>query len=141
MKRAAWLVAGVVLGVAGSAVAAQGLVTTADRAPVRSPAGSDAQITLLAQGDNAFLGKLELPPGAAVPEHRDATEEYIHVLSGGGVITLDGVAHTLAAGDTVYMPADATVSYVNGDAPLVAIQVFAGPGPAAKYQSWEPVSR
>jgi quercetin dioxygenase-like cupin family protein len=103
-----------------------------------APSGK-AKIIHLALGKKAFLGRLELAPGAKVPLHRDATEEYIHVLSGGGTITVDGQVHVLTAGSTVYMPALAEVTFANGDAPMVAIQVFAGPAPAAKYQKW-PVS-
>ena len=47
--------------------------------------------------------------------------------------------HRIGPGSTIYMPANALVSYQNGDAPLVAIQVFAGPAPAAKYDAWEVV--
>lgn len=101
----------------------------------RSPNGTGT-ITVLARGQNAFLGKLEMAAGAAVPEHRDATEEYIVVLQGGGTITIDGDAQAVAAGDTIYMPADALVSFHNGDSPLVALQVFAGPEPARKYEAW-----
>ena len=100
-----------------------------------APSGK-AKIVHLAQGKNAFLGRLELAPGAKVPLHRDATEEYIHFLAGGGTITVDGQKHTVKAGSTVYMPANAEVTFTNGDAPSVAIQVFAGPAPAAKYQKW-----
>ena len=73
---------------------------------------------------------------AAVPEHQDATEEYIHVLSGGGTVTIDGQAHEVQAGGTIFMPAGATVSFQNGKEPMVALQVFAGPAPSAKYESW-----
>lgn len=111
-------------------------VTPLAEAPRRvSPPGTGT-ITILAQGENAFLGKLEMEPGAAVPMHRDATEEYIHVLEGGGEITIDGQRFTVEAGSTIYMPADAEVEYINGEAPLVAIQVFAGPEPASKYDAW-----
>jgi hypothetical protein len=37
------------------------------------------------------------------------------------------------------MPPNAEVEFRNGDAQLVAIQVFAGPEPAAKYDAWAPV--
>lgn len=100
-----------------------------------SPNGK-ARVTILARGLEAFVARLELDPGAAVPEHRDSTEEYIYVLEGSGTITIDDATHPLAKGDTVYMPADAQVSFQNGDAPLVGLQVFAGPEPAAKYDAW-----
>lgn len=101
--------------------------------------GEAADIHVLARGDNAFLGKLEMAAGGEVPEHRDATEEYIHILEGGGVFTIDGQQHIVGPGTTIYMPANALVSFKNGDAKLVAIQVFAGPGPAVKYDAWTPV--
>ncbi len=113
-----------------------GEVRAADRAERRvSPSGS-ATITLLARGDNAFVGRLELAPGAKVPSHRDSTEEYIHVLQGAGTLVMDGKSYAVAAGSTIYMPANAEVSFANGDAPMVGIQVFAGPEPADKYAKW-----
>ncbi len=102
--------------------------------------GEAADIHVLARGDNAFLGKLEMAPGGEVPEHRDPTEEYIHILEGSGVFNIDGQTHTVGPGTTIYMPPNALVSFKNGDARLVAIQVFAGPGPAAKYDAWAPVA-
>lgn len=113
-------------------------VTQAARAERRVAPNGQARVTILARGLEAFVARLEMDPGAAVPEHRDATEEYIHVLQGAGTITIDDVTYPLATGDTVYMPADAKVSFQNGDAPLVGLQVFAGPAPAAKYDAWTP---
>ena len=102
------------------------------------PGKDDVTVSILARGEEAFLARLEMPAGGKVPLHRDATEEYIHVLEGGGTITVDGAAHEITAGDTVYMPANAEVTFQGGDTPLVAIQVFAGPEPAAKYGGWTP---
>lgn len=115
-----------------------GVLTRAAEAERRHPPGKpEVEVTLLARGDEAFLARLSMPPGAAVPLHRDSTEEYIHVLEGGGTITVDGVEHALSPGDTVYMPADAEVAFVNGDTRMTAIQVFAGPEPARKYGAWQ----
>ena len=50
------------------------------------------------------------------------------------------VAQGVKAGDTVFMKAGARVSYQNGPAKMVAIQVFAGPAPADKYQQWKPAN-
>ncbi|MEM7159591.1 MAG: cupin domain-containing protein [Myxococcota bacterium] len=105
-------------------------------APKRVAPNGKARVTMLAQGHNAFLARLDMDAGAAVPEHRDATEEYIHVLEGSGTIMIDDREYALSPGSTVFMAADAKVSFQNGDAPFVGIQVFAGPGPAAKYDAW-----
>lgn len=107
------------------------------RAPcTREAPHGKAWVTPLGEGKNAWVGRLELAPRAAVPSHRDSTEEYIHVLFGRGRMTMDGVVFDVGPGDTVVMPANAEVSFQNGDERLAAIQVFAGPGPASKYLSW-----
>lgn len=114
------------------------LVVSKLEAPQRTAPNDKATITILARGENAFLGRLEMDAGAAVPEHADATEEYIHVVQGSGTMTIDGQIYDVAPGTTIYMPPGARVSFQNGDAPLSAIQVFAGPEPAAKYDAWTP---
>ncbi|MCA9651497.1 MAG: cupin domain-containing protein [Myxococcales bacterium] len=114
-------------------------VTMAEQAETRVSPNGKARVTILARGINAFVAKLEMEAGAAVPEHRDATEEYIHVLEGSGTMMIDDQEHALAPGATVYMPANATVSFQNGDSPLVGLQVFAGPEPADKYDAWTPL--
>ncbi len=114
------------------------VVVKAAAAERRHPPGKpEVHVTILARGEEAFVARLEMPAGGKVPLHRDPTEEYIHVLEGGGTITVDGTPHQISAGDTVYMPANAEVTFAGGDTPLVALQVFAGPEPAAKYGAWE----
>lgn len=100
-----------------------------------APPGT-ARVWILARGNEAFVARLEMEPGAAVPEHQDADEEYIHVLEGHGTIWIDGERRAVEPGATIFMPAGATVRYQNGDARMVALQVFAGPGSAAKYDRW-----
>lgn len=116
---------------------ATAVITKMADAEVRTAPPGTATITHLARGQNAYVGKLSMNAGGKVPKHRDATEEYIHILEGSGTIHIDGVATEIGAGDTVYMPANAEVHYENGDSQLVAIQVFAGPAPSAKYEKWK----
>ena len=113
-----------------------GVRALADAERRLAPGGS-AEVAVLARGQNAFVARMTIAPGAAVPEHRDVSEEVIVVLSGQGTVTIDGVASAVSAGDTIYMPADAAVSFQNGDAPMEALQVFAGPESAAKYERWD----
>ena len=118
-----------------------GTILAASAAIRRSAPSGTARIDELARGGNAFVGRLELDGGAGVPEHADPTEEYIVVLEGSGILTMDGVAHELSPGSAVFMPAGATVSYANGPDAMVAIQVFAGPESADKYATWPVVSQ
>lgn len=125
----------------GAALAKGGTKAPEVRSPAtlctkRAPHGK-ARVTPLAEGSNVWLGRLEVSPGAAVPEHRDPTEEYIHILSGSGTMWIEDKEYQVGPGTTVFMPAHAKVRFSNGKSSLTAIQAFAGPGPAAKYASWE----
>ena len=119
-----------------AASARTGGVVQFDEATKRAPASKKAIISQLAVGENAFLGHLEIAGGAGVPEHRDPTEEYIYVLEGAGTISIEDQTFQIGPGDTVFMPANAKVSFSNGDATMRAIQVFAGPASAEKYEAW-----
>ncbi|MCB9676497.1 MAG: cupin domain-containing protein [Alphaproteobacteria bacterium] len=93
----------------------------------------------LSDGQNAFVGRLELEPGAQVPPNRDETDEIVVMLAGHGRVTLDGEEHAVGPGDTVTMAAGVEAAYRNEAQRMVALQVFAGPGPAAKYAEWKPL--
>ena len=114
-------------------------VSTLEAAPRATSPAKTARIQHLAKGRNAYMGRLEIEAGARVPLHRDTTEEFIHVLEGGGRVTIDGTSYPINAGMTVYMPANAEVSFDNGATKTVALQVFAGPSPAQKYDAWTPL--
>jgi quercetin dioxygenase-like cupin family protein len=101
--------------------------------------GGKAKVRTLVQGGKAWIGTLVLEAAAQVPLHRDATEEYIVVTQGGGVLWIDGKRHVVVVGSAVFMPAGAQVRFENGARPTTILQVFAGPGPAAKYDSWKPM--
>ena len=101
--------------------------------------GGKAVIEIFKEGKNAFIGRLTLAPHGKVPKHRDPTEEYLLIESGRGHITIDGKKTLVKAGDFIYMPALAEVSFKNGDQPLIALQIFAGPQSARKYDQWQTV--
>ena len=103
----------------------------------RQVGGGKAKVEVLAEGKNAFLGRLTLAGGVGVPEHRDPTEEYLYILKGEGQVTIEDKKYQVKAGSTIYMPANAKVSFKNSKMSLEAIQVFTGPQSAKKYLKWE----
>lgn len=121
-----------------SALTLPPIVVNDANAERRTAPNGKAQIVKLATGKNAFLGKLTMEGGGKVPVHRDATEEYIYVLEGSGTMFIDGKSYDVAPNTAIYMPANAEVSFEGGPDKLVAIQVFAGPEPSAKYDAWTP---
>tara|TARA_B100000674_G_C37789598_1_gene891082 strand:+ start:169 stop:654 length:486 start_codon:yes stop_codon:yes gene_type:complete len=104
---------------------------------VRDVPSGKASIRFLAEGQEAFVGLLRMDGGGKVPEHRDASEEYIHILKGSGTMFLDDKPHAIKPGTTIFMPKGVKVRYENGPDELMAIQIFAGPESATKYQSWK----
>jgi len=53
-------------------------------------------------------GLAELPTGGSgLALHRHREPEIYHVVAGEGVVTIDGVAHPIRAGATVYIPSNA----------------------------------
>jgi mannose-6-phosphate isomerase-like protein (cupin superfamily) len=101
--------------------------------------GGKAIIQIFKEGQAAFIGRLTVAPNGAVPLHKDPTEEYLLIEQGSGTITIDGVSKKVNVGDLIYMPANAEVSFKNSAKPLVALQIFAGPQSARKYDSWETI--
>ena len=86
---------------------------------------------------NAFFGVLEIQPGARVPVHRDATEEYLYIVRGAGKITIDGKTTDIKEDFAIFMPAGAEVTFeATGTETVRAVQFFSGQGPEAKYDSW-----
>lgn len=116
----------------------RGGVIHAQQAQARYAPGGKAVAWRYVTGQAAYVGRLDVAPGAGVPEHRDPTEEYIYVMEGRGTIWVDGQAQEVSPGALVYMPARSLVKFQNGDQTLKAVQVFAGPGPEAKYDAWSP---
>ncbi|WP_020662136.1 cupin domain-containing protein [Amycolatopsis benzoatilytica] len=57
-------------------------------------------------GSQQAVWRVDMDPGAAGPVHAFDAEQVWTVLDGGAHITLDGETSTVAAGDTVIMPAD-----------------------------------
>jgi len=126
----------ILFGCPGSSNSPQpSVIALQDVAAAHAPHGK-AQIQVLAEGQHAFFGRLELEPHAAVPLHRDASEETIFVLEGSGVLTIDGQEYPVQAGTTAFMPALAQVHYQNGPTRLVALQIFAGANSQRKYDNW-----
>ena len=116
-------------------------ITTKESVETRHVAQGKVKIETFMQGRNAFVGRLTLAPLQKVPLHQDATEEYLYIIAGGGEITIDGKQYAVKAGDSIYMPAKAKVSFTNGNKTLIAFQIFAGPESAQKYQKWPLVKK
>ncbi|MFW6435841.1 MAG: cupin domain-containing protein [Halovenus sp.] len=62
---------------------------------------------------NVALRRFVLDAGATVPKHTNEIEHEQHVLAGEYVVGIEGEEYTVAAGDTIHIPAGAVHWYRN----------------------------
>jgi quercetin dioxygenase-like cupin family protein len=89
-------------------------------------------------GTKAFKGEMiSYPPGTAAPEHHhEGAEHFQYVIAGEGTALLDGVAHTLRAGDVLYNYEHERHAFFNeSDGDFVFVEFFV-PGPCETV--WSP---
>jgi mannose-6-phosphate isomerase-like protein (cupin superfamily) len=77
-------------------------------------------------GGARLFARLRLPPGSSIGHHvHDAEEEVFYILSGGGVVTEDGVATRVGPGDAVLTGGGAGHALENtGSGPLELLAVI-----------------
>jgi len=62
---------------------------------------------------NFAMRRFELREGAEVPPHTNAVEHVQYVLAGEYTVTIEGEAHAVEPGDSLYIPAGAVHGYAN----------------------------
>lgn len=62
---------------------------------------------------NLSIRRFELEPGASVPKHTNEIEHEQYVLEGEYTVGFDGEEHTVAAGDSILIPAGTVHWYRN----------------------------
>ncbi|WP_231575882.1 cupin domain-containing protein [Pseudorhodobacter ferrugineus] len=71
------------------------------------------------------LGIAEFEPHGTLPLHRHDPAEFYLGFEGDGIVTIDGVAHRIAAGIAVYVPANAEHGVLAGSCGLRMTYGFA----------------
>ena len=71
------------------------------------------------------MGLAEIAPGGRLPLHHHAPAEIYHVLAGEGRCDVEGVAHEMLPGVSLFIPPDALHATTNtGERPLRFLFVF-----------------
>ncbi|MGB7241654.1 MAG: cupin domain-containing protein [Sulfitobacter sp.] len=60
------------------------------------------------------LGVAQIPPGGVLAAHRHPPAEFYFILSGSGIVTLEGVSHPVRNGSGVFIPGNAEHSLEAG---------------------------
>jgi quercetin dioxygenase-like cupin family protein len=78
-------------------------------------------------GEQLTLAVVEIEPGAELPEHRHANEQFGMVIEGSLVFRVGGETRTLGPGDTWRIPSETPHSATGGEMGAVVIDVFSPP--------------
>lgn len=82
--------------------------------------------------DQLGMGIVYVHPGEELPPHKHSNEEGYFIISGEGIMTIDGTEITLEKNMAVYMPAGSTHYTKNtGNEPLIFVCALTPP-PVAK---------
>lgn len=75
--------------------------------------------------EEILSGMTEIPPGGEIPLHHHNTDEFIYVISGRAVVTIDGAERPVEGGDSTLVFAGIRHRYVNiGEGPLRILWVY-----------------
>ena len=98
---------------------------------------------VLVEGAPISMSVLVIEEDAQVAEHvHESSVEILYIMEGGGRVTILGAEYDLSPGSAVVIPAGASHSYVNNSGQRTrALQVYAGPGPEARFRNWGPPVR
>ena len=78
-------------------------------------------------GEQLTLAVVEIEPGAELPEHRHANEQFGMVIEGSVVFRVGNEERTLMPGGTWRIPADTPHTVTGGEAGAVVVDVFSPP--------------
>jgi quercetin dioxygenase-like cupin family protein len=100
----------------------EALVTHLDDHPIQGgfdPQYGGATWRTLISGDQMnsselVLGVAQIPAGGVLALHRHPPAEFYFVLTGSGVVTIDGIPHDVVSGSSVYIPGNAEHSFAAG---------------------------
>jgi quercetin dioxygenase-like cupin family protein len=81
----------------------------------------------IASGERLMLSRVELDPGAVVPEHRHPHEQFGLVLEGTATFTVGGETRTLEQGAYYAIPGDVPHEVVTGPEGAVCLDIFSPP--------------
>ncbi len=90
-----------------------------------------------ARGNSSKLvmGTSCLPPNFSTVPHSHEAEEVSVILSGGGLVDIDGTAHPLEPGMVLFAPSDLPHQTHSGPDGLTVLWFYAPPGSEARWQA------
>ena len=81
----------------------------------------------VASGEHLMLSRVQLQPGAVVPEHHHPHEQFGLVLEGEATFTIGGQTRALRAGDYYAIPGGVPHAVLSGPHGSVCLDIFSPP--------------
>ncbi len=78
-------------------------------------------------GEKLMLSRVEIAPGAVIPDHQHPHEQFGHVMDGGATFTIGGETRLLRAGDYYAIPGGVLHSVTGGERGATCMDIFAPP--------------
>lgn len=88
---------------------------------------ADGYLARAVHGERLTLAVVEIEPGAELPRHRHANEQFGMVIAGSLVFRIGEEARTVEPGGIWRIPSDTPHSVTGGEAGAVALDVFSPP--------------
>ena len=88
---------------------------------------ADGYLARAVHGEQLTLAVVEIEPGAELPEHRHANEQFGLVIRGSVIFRLGDDRREVEAGGIWCIPSDAPHAVTGGEAGAVVIDVFSPP--------------
>jgi quercetin dioxygenase-like cupin family protein len=82
-------------------------------AGIRGRAGAAGQTD---DGEEIGVDLIEMQPGSGFELHTHSGQHILYVVEGEGAVVVDGVAHSIHAGDTIFVPAEYPHGVTTGEA-------------------------
>jgi quercetin dioxygenase-like cupin family protein len=98
-----------------------------DLAAIAPQVLADGYVARAVHGEQLTLAVVEIEPGAALPEHAHANEQFGIVLEGSVTFRVETETSTLGPGGIWRIPSDTPHTVTGGDSGAVVIDVFSPP--------------
>ena len=92
----------------------------------------------IAQGERGFLSIVFYGANGAGPTQQSDNDEYLLMMEGRGVLTLEGVSWSVEEDTLVYVPAGTESKYQAGPSDDGFVRLMVGPQGTDPYQGWSP---
>ena len=99
----------------------------ADLESIRPQLRADGYLARAVHGEQLTLAVVEIEPGAELPEHRHANEQFGMVIEGSVVFRVGNETRTVEPGGIWRIPSNTPHTLTSGDSGAIVVDIFSPP--------------